>query len=521
MARVGVAAVVLLGVGVPAAQAVEGAAPTGPAAAATVKINVGQDRACSGALVDSWWVLTAKSCFVTTPGEAVPLGKPAVPTTVTIGRADLTTTAGHAVAVDLVVPHADRDVALVRLATEVTNVPPVVVAATAPVVGEALTVTGYGRTATQWVPDTAHAATYTVSVVDAGTLGIQAQSAGATICKGDAGGPALRSTTGGGVELVAIHHTASQGGCHGSTTTAQSATETRVDDLRGWLTQNIRPDCAPAPIVPAGTPNIGDGQLVRVPSGKIFIVAGGGKYELTYADWAAMGLRAYTDVSQATVDALRSAPRDNTYLRDPDGTIHRVVSGARYGLSQDEWIALGKPGYVQVPAGFIANVSAGAPGGPVLLHDRVSGVIHQVVGCTRYPLSLEEWQALGSPAYLTVPSGFIARVPVGVPTSYALLRDRTTGGIYQTLGGAKYVLSPAEYQRLGSPAYTDVPAKLLGQVTGTVPSGSHVMRDVTSGAIYRVEGGKKRLLTPADWDALADKRYVDVPPAWLGLIPQQ
>ncbi|WP_258724741.1 S1 family peptidase [Cellulomonas sp. NS3] len=497
----------------------EGATPTGPAAAATVKINVGEDRACSGALVDSWWVLTAKSCFVATPGEAVPLGKPAVPTTVTIGRADLTTTTGHAV--DVVVPHADRDVALVRLTKEVTDVAPVTVAATAPVVGESLTVTGYGRTATQWVPDTAHAATFTVNLVDAGTLGIQAASTGATICKGDAGGPALRSTSGGALELVAIHHTASQGGCLGSTTTAQGATETRVDDLRGWLTQNIRPDCAPAPVVPAGSPNIGDGQLVRVPSGKIFLVAGGGAYELSYAEWAAMNLRGYTDVSQATVDSLRSAPRDNTFLRDPDSAIHRVVSGARYRLSQDEWIALGQPAYVDVPAGFVAMLPEGAPGGPVLLRDPVSGVIHQVVGCTRYPLSLPEWQALGSPAYLTVPSGFIARVPVGVPTSYALLRDRSTGGIYQVLGGAKYVLSPAEWQRLGSPSYTDVPATLLGQVTGTVPSGSHLMRDVTSGAIFRVEGGTKRLLASAEWDALANKRYVDVPPAWLGSIPNR
>ena len=53
--------------------------------------------------------------------------------------------------------------------------------------------TGYGRTSRDLVPDTAHAARYTVAGVAAGTIEIQADESGATICKGDAGGPALRT----------------------------------------------------------------------------------------------------------------------------------------------------------------------------------------------------------------------------------------------------------------------------------------------------------------------------------------
>ena len=237
--RIGATAAVLAGVGVPAAYAVNGAAPSGAVAAATVKVDVGGKGACSGALISPWWVITAKSCFEETTGTAVVKGAPKVTTTATIGRVDLTGSTGKVVGVSLVVPHADRDVVLARLASPVTDVAPVKVASTAPVVGNTLTVTGYGRTTTSLVPDTAHSAAYAVTSVAAGTLDIQASAAGATICKGDAGGPALR-TTSTGVELVAIHHSAYQGGCLGATNTLQGATETRLDNLRDWITQTTQ-----------------------------------------------------------------------------------------------------------------------------------------------------------------------------------------------------------------------------------------------------------------------------------------
>ncbi|WP_273653978.1 FG-GAP-like repeat-containing protein [Cellulomonas fimi] len=240
--RAGVVALVLGGVGVPSAYAIAGATPTGAVAAATVKLDVTvadhEARACSGALVNRRWVVTAKSCFQPAPGAPVVTGTPAWTTKATVGRVDLTGTAGRVVAVDWLEPHPDRDVVLARLAEPVDGVATVGLASTAPAVGQELTVAGYGRTATSLVPDTAHAATYTVTAVAAGTIDIQATGAGSTICKGDAGGPALRATAT-GVELVAIHHTAYQGGCLGSATTRQGATETRVDVLRDWIGRTI------------------------------------------------------------------------------------------------------------------------------------------------------------------------------------------------------------------------------------------------------------------------------------------
>jgi hypothetical protein len=251
--RTAVVALALGAVGVPSAFAVAGAVPTGVAATATVKLDVAlrgpEPRACSGALLSRWWVVTAKSCFQTVPGAAVAAGAPARATTATVGRVDLTGTAGRVVAVDRLQPHPDRDLVLARLSSPVDGVAPVRLAATPPVVGQELTVTGFGRTATSLVPDTSHAATYTVTAVGGSTIDIQASGAGATICKGDAGGPALRATAG-GVELVAIHHTAYQGGCVGSAGTLQGATETRVDDLRAWISRY-------APSTSSGTETVG------------------------------------------------------------------------------------------------------------------------------------------------------------------------------------------------------------------------------------------------------------------------
>ncbi|MFG2009858.1 S1 family peptidase [Micromonospora sp. NPDC048868] len=213
------------------AQAVTGAQPVPDGTYRfSAKVTFGDLRACSGALVDSDWVLTAKSCFA--EGSApVAAGAPSRPSTVVVGRADLTGTAGHQRVVAAVAPHPDRNVALVRLAAPVTDVPPVTLASTPPSAAETLQVTGYGRTATEWVPDRLHQGSFTVQDVDAASIGLLGASAGATLCKGDAGGPAFRD----GTQLVAIVNTSWQKGCLGETETRDGATATRVDDLEQWI----------------------------------------------------------------------------------------------------------------------------------------------------------------------------------------------------------------------------------------------------------------------------------------------
>ncbi|MEU3371630.1 trypsin-like serine protease [Streptomyces sp. NPDC006660] len=203
----------------------------------TAKLNVGGQRACTGALVDPQWVITAASCF-TIDGKPAETGKLPVATTVTVGRTDLTTTAGSVVDASYLVPHPDRDVAMVRLARPVTGITPVEVATTVPNAADKLTAAGFGRTRSEWVPNKQHTATFTVGSVDTKSVDLKG-AADAVICQGDAGGPALRDNNG-SPELVAINSLSWQGGCLGTdpAETRTNAIGVRVDNLGEWIGKN-------------------------------------------------------------------------------------------------------------------------------------------------------------------------------------------------------------------------------------------------------------------------------------------
>ncbi|OKH98852.1 hypothetical protein A6A06_24840 [Streptomyces sp. CB02923] len=219
------------------AHAVAGTPVASGGYAFTAKLDIGAGkRSCSGALVDKQWVLTAASCFADDPAQgAQPAeGKPKWPTTATIGRTDLSGTGGSVVEIAELVPYQGRDVVMAKLAKPVTGVTPVAIGTTAPVAGEPLQVTGFGRTKTEWVPGKLHAGAFTVGTVQDGKLGITGKDA--AVCKGDTGGPALRET-GGRPELVAVNSTSWQGGCLGVDETRTDAVDARVDDLGDWVSK--------------------------------------------------------------------------------------------------------------------------------------------------------------------------------------------------------------------------------------------------------------------------------------------
>ncbi|MFD5414440.1 trypsin-like serine protease, partial [Streptomyces nojiriensis] len=224
------------------------AAPQAPAGgdhplAFTGKLNIGDSkRFCTATLVDPRWVLTAKSCFADKPTEnnTVAAGAPKEKTTVTVGRTDLATSGGHTTEIVELVPREDRDLVMARLDKPAFSVPPAAVSATAPAAGQELTVAGFGRTATEWAPSKIHTAGFTVGTVAATGIDLAAKTpADATVCKGDAGAPTLR-TENGKTAVVAIGSRSWQGGCLDSSETKTGAYGTRVDDLGKWIADIAR-----------------------------------------------------------------------------------------------------------------------------------------------------------------------------------------------------------------------------------------------------------------------------------------
>ncbi|MFH9015601.1 S1 family peptidase [Streptomyces sp. NPDC017943] len=237
----------LLALSATPANAVSGTAAADGTLAFTTRLQIGDgQKACSAALVHPYWLLTATSCFADDPatGLTIPTGAPKLKTTATIGRTDLTTSTGETRTVVELVAHPSRDAVLARLSRPVTSVAPVGLAATPAAPGDQLTVAGYGRTATEWAPLRLHSGTFAVDSVDAETVALTGEN-GASVCKGDAGGPAVR-LAGGKPELVAVSSRSWQGGCFGTdpSVTRTGAVSTRTDDLRSWVSSTV---AVPAP----------------------------------------------------------------------------------------------------------------------------------------------------------------------------------------------------------------------------------------------------------------------------------
>ncbi|WP_280897610.1 S1 family peptidase [Streptomyces sp. SAI-133] len=220
------------------AQAVGGDAAADGAYTFSAKIDVGGGaRSCSGTLLNNQWMITAASCFTEDPTKfaSLPTGAPALKSTATIGRTNLSGTAGEVRQITQLIPRTDRDLVLAKLNSPVYGVSFLHATTTAPATGETLKGAGYGRTKDTWVPNQLHTASYTAGTIEATGLGVD----GTPVCKGDTGGPVLREKNG-RPELAAIVTNSWQGGCLGTdpTETRTGAAASRVDDIRAWLTEN-------------------------------------------------------------------------------------------------------------------------------------------------------------------------------------------------------------------------------------------------------------------------------------------
>ncbi|WP_086789642.1 trypsin-like serine protease, partial [Crossiella equi] len=219
----------------------------------TARLEIGNgDRQCSGVLVRPRLLLTAASCLAADPANPATLAQGAPPMRVMArfgSSADFTlggsSEPGAYIPVAQIFPRTDRDLVLAKLAYRGDLATPARLATTPPAVGDALTMTGFGRTSQEWVTARQHQAATSVTAVNPTTLGIAGP---ASVCRGDAGGPLYR-TTPQGLELVGVHGASWQQGCAGTVQSRNGAVESRVDDLGGWVADVDQDDnvtCAPS-----------------------------------------------------------------------------------------------------------------------------------------------------------------------------------------------------------------------------------------------------------------------------------
>ena len=204
-----------------------------------------RDSACSGALIDQKWIVTAGHCFHDVNGNRVSGPQPYDATTATVGRADLSSTSGHVVNVVDVRQAPVGDVALGLLAGPVTDVTPLPLAAAAPKAGAILRLTGWGATSSVNPVPVTHLMTGQVKVKRVNGTSVlvtgYAPSRKTSACLWDSGAPYFSESSGGTAALISVE---SDGpACPHS----QEETTTRIDRNADWIRQTIA-QSTPVPI---------------------------------------------------------------------------------------------------------------------------------------------------------------------------------------------------------------------------------------------------------------------------------
>lgn len=194
------------------------------------------DSACSGALIDEQWIISAGHCFHDGARNRVS-GPPRYQVTATIGRTHLNDDAGHEVDVNYVVQAPDRDMAIARLAEPVTDVEPLAVSDRAPQAGDTLRIAGWGATSSDGKPTKRlQTGQFKVATVDKTTVLVNgfAPAENTSACPYDSGAPFFVEHADGSRALVSTEV--------GGPDCPHSETEetARVDNIANWINSRIR-----------------------------------------------------------------------------------------------------------------------------------------------------------------------------------------------------------------------------------------------------------------------------------------
>jgi hypothetical protein len=194
--------------------------------------------ACSAALIDPQWIITAGHCLHDGDRHRVS-GPPRYQVIATIGQATLSGTTGTKVDLVDVAQSPTSDMAIAKLATPVRGVKPLALSTKAPAAGDILRLVGWGDAdATGDLthrPDRMQTGQFKVTSADASQVYVAGYRPTETTsaCPFDSGAPYFAETPYGSPRLVATEVSGPDCPHAGDETTA------RIDVLHDWICQEL------------------------------------------------------------------------------------------------------------------------------------------------------------------------------------------------------------------------------------------------------------------------------------------